>query len=232
MMLAMKFDGDLIEGLIILVVVIGSALGGVAKSIIAKMNERRQARAEGEKDLMTPPPPREEARPMSRPVARPMPPRRPVRTRVEEPEPTLVELDVPEAVRPLVEMLLGRTHDDEEEAPPSPRPIPAPPPARPATSVKRAGSRPKSEPRAEVGGRELTDVQRMEAIRRREEAQAQRAEKRIGHVETHVAPALGSAEPVVRSRFAIPTDRNSLRRAIVLNEILGAPVSLRSDGSF
>jgi hypothetical protein len=235
MMLAFKFDGDLIEGLIILVVVIGSALSGVAKSIITKMNDRKREQADAEKDLMTTSPPaaRPMTQPVSRPVARPMPPRRPVRTTVESPERDVVELEVPEAVRPLVEMLLGRTSDDEDVVPPPPpRPVPAPPPARPATPGKRAERRPRPAPRVEVGRSDLGDTQRMEQIRRREEAQAQRSEKRIGHVETHVAPALGSSEPIVRSRLAIPTDRNSLRRAIVLNEILGPPVSLRTSESF
>ena len=230
-MLALKFDGDLIEGLIILVVIIGSALSGVAKWIITRMNERRREQSDAEKDLMAPPPPppRPMAQPMSRPVARPMPPRRPVRPTVEGPEPTVVEFDVPASVRPLVEMLLGNTQEDEDEPPPL-RPVP--PPMRRSAPVKRSVSQPRPAPRVEVGRRELTDAARMEEIRRREEAQTQRSEKRIGHVETHVAPAIGSAEAVVRSRLTIPTDRGSLRRAIVLNEILGPPAALRTADLF
>ena len=229
-MLALKFDGDLIEGLIVLAVIVGSALSGLAKSIIARINERKRAQAEAEKDLLAPTaPPPPVAQPMSRPVARPMPPRRPVRTTIERPAPTLVELDVPDVVRPLVEMLLGNATDETDETS-FRRPTPAPPPARPARPGRRAPSGPA--PRVEVGHSDLGDTQRMEQIRRREEAQAQRSEKRIGHVETHVAPAITAVEPVVRSRPAIPTDRNSLRRAIVLNEILGPPVALRTADLF
>lgn len=230
-MLALKFDGDLIEGLIILVVIVGSALTGLAKSILNKVNERKQAQADAEKDLMAPPPPpaRAEAQPISRPVARPMPPRRPVRTTAEAPAPTVVEFDVPASVRPLVEMLLGRTSDEEEDRPP-PRLLPVPPP-RPAAAVKRAVPRPQPAPRAELGHSDMGDTRRMEQIRRREDAQSQRIEKRIGHVETHVAPATGSTEPR-KGRILDPADRSSLRRAIIWNEILGPPVALRAADPF
>lgn len=65
----------------------------------------------------------------------------------------------------------------------------------------------------------------MRDIEEREARQAQRVERRIGHVETHVAPV--QAETATRSEGAAPFDRQTLRRAIVLSEILGPPVALR-----
>lgn len=207
-MLALDFNSELIEGLIVLVIIVGSALTGLAKSIITKINERKQAQKEAREQLLSPPPREAESSMSPRPVARPMPPRRPVGPRMETPPGQPVEFDVPQSMRPVVEMLLGKIEVEEDE----PAPAQVPPPRRPSVEKPRRPATERSP--------------RMQRIERREEAQSKKVEQRIGQVETHVASAPIEVRGP-RSRIAELSDRASIRKAIVLNEILGLPVSMR-----
>jgi len=69
---------------------------------------------------------------------------------------------------------------------------------------------------------------RRRSIEDREEQKAKLVEKRIGHVEPHVASTTPSSstdhDPEL---FERPT-RTDLRRAIILNEILSPPLALRA----
>jgi hypothetical protein len=225
--------GDWIEGAIILVVLVGSALAGVGKAIIEKLNRRTpSARLEDEEE---PPRPRPTAwdRPIP-PVARPMAPPAEVRRRVvirtQPPTPQVgaprktdveFEVAVPDAVRPIVEMLLGKTGPAEDR--PRPRPAAPPPPPRlqrPQRSKPVVAAPRRSEPAITERAARLRDIEEREA------QQARRVEKRIGHVETHVAAA--HAEPEGADGGSPALDRRALRQAIVLNEILGPPVAFRS----
>ncbi len=223
-MLAVQNIGDWIEGIIVLVIIGGSALGGLAKAIIAKINRSREE-ADAQRELQERPPPRAMDRP-ALPMARPMPPRqRPQAITRERPAARPLatqrpQVEVPKNLPPMVQTILDVVLDgavDVEEVfrRPQPRPSRTEPPPAPKPARK---SVPKPVRRAQqraTGRRTIDD---------REEREAKLLEKRIGHVEPHVAPApLPEADP---DSFERPT-RKDLRRAIILNEILSPPLSIR-----
>jgi len=244
-MLAIRGDSDWIQGLVWIVIIGMSALGSLAKWLVAKAKERKEAaRLEEEEGRSLRPSPRQPgAERLRPPVARPMPPRRrpapppmvrtiPPPTVRPAPRPPVsrqvvsrqIELDVPDSVKPLVQMLFGGAVEEDEGVVGRPAP-----PLRPAaTRPKRPVSTPQPDsPRTRVG-----DQPSMEEIDRREEREARLAAQRIGHVETHIAASADAAARGPTSVWLDSADRPSLRRAIVLNEILGPPVSLRSPDSF
>jgi len=224
-MLAIKDIGDWIEGIIVLVIIAGSALSGIVKAIIAKINRSREE-ADAQRDLQERPPPRAMDRP-TLPVARPMPPQlRPqtITQRRAQSRPLATQrphAEVPKAIPPMVQTILDVVLDgavDVEEVlrrpqPSRPQPSSAPRPAR--TSVPKTA---RQVPQRATGRRSIDD---------REVRKAKLVEKRLGHVETHVAsstqPSSADAESDV---FERPT-RRDLRRAIILNEILSPPLSIR-----
>jgi len=220
-MLAIQDIGDWIQGVVVLIIIAGSALAGLGKAITAKLDRAREAaKAKGEGQQAAPrtirtvtpvarpmPPPRRPPQLFERPVAKPLPPQ--VRTQPRA--------DLPPAVPPLVRTILDMVLDgavDLEAAVPTPPPPQARregPPA-PQRAQAPAPSRPK------VGRR---------SIETREEQRAELLEKRIGHVQRHVAPvAAPTTSDDGMTLFDRPTHRD-LRRAIILNEILSPPLALR-----
>ncbi len=219
-MLAIQDIGDWIQGVVVLIIIAGSALGGLGKAITAKLDRAREAaKAKGEGQQETPrtirqvtpvarpmPPPRRPPQVFERPVARPLPPQVRTQPRADMP-PTF-----PPVVRTILDMVLDGAVDLEAAVPtPPPQPRRARPPA-PQRVTEPPPARPK------VGRR---------SIEEREERKAELVEKRIGHVQRHVAPATAPASPDDGiTLFDRPT-HSDLRRAIILNEILSPPLALR-----
>ncbi len=213
-MLAIQDPGDWIQGIVVLIIIVGSALSGLAKAISAKLNRsrmeveaerERQQRSSPRRMADSPPPPT--ARPMSPPRLQPPTFQRRV-AKPFIPSPSQPRTELPRSLPPMVKTLLEAVLHTEIEVPPPPRPVclQPPPPPRPA--------RPKLA-KPPVGRR---------SIEEQEERKAELVEKRIGHVQTHVTPttvAEAGAGP-----FERPTHRD-LRRAIILNEILSPPLALR-----
>ncbi len=233
-MLALQDIGDWIEAIIVLVVIGGSVLGGIGKSILGKLNKQPTIEPEGDNH------PKHELKPLRReivipPVARPLSPpiaprgrvvvrteRRTVAPQVEaERVEREFEVPVPEVVRPLVEMLLERAEPHDRPTPPPPPRVQRPRPQRP---------RPERPRLAKPSAPAITEREaRLRDIEEREEQQVQRLEKRIGHVETHVAPA-AAIDAELPPEFVTVLDRRSLRKAIILNEVLSPPLALRRGG--
>ena len=221
-MLAIQDIGDWINVIIVLVIVAGSALGGIVKAITAKLNRSREE-VEAERDLQErQTSPRRMDRPAP-PVARPMPPRRrpppvmqrPVARPFNPPAPqsqTAPQPEVSTTLPPMVKTILETFLDvDIERQPPQPRPTSLQPPPRPRPAKSKV-------PKPAVGRR---------SIEEREERKAKLVEKRIGRVEPHVASAVSPPSPDDSgSMFERPTHAD-WRRAVVLNEILSPPLALR-----
>ena len=220
-MLAIQDPGDWIQGIVVLIIIAGSVLGGLGKAITAKLDRAREAaKARGEGQQAAPrtirtvtpmarpmPPPRRPPQLFERPVAKPLPPQ----------ERTQPPADVPQAFPPVVRTILDMVLDgavDLEAA------VPTPPPPRARRERAPAPQRPQATAplRPKVGRR---------SIEEREERKAELVEKRIGHVQRHVAPA---AAPTTSDDGMTLFDRpthSDLRRAIILNEILSPPLALR-----
>lgn len=216
-MLAIQNIGDWIEGIIVLVIIAGSALGGIGKAIITKLNRSREE-AERERQGL-PRPQRVTDRPAP-PVARPMPPRHQPPMATQRPAarplpPQRPIAEIPRSLQPVVQSILDVVLDgavDLETAFPKPPPQPRrePPPApRPSK----------------------TKVSKSAAVRRsiedREEQKTKLVEKRIGHVKPHVASATPPSSTDANSELFERPTRTDLRRAIILNEILSPPLALR-----
>jgi len=226
-MLAIDIDGDWVEAIIVVIVLVGSALSALAKAITNKMRKQQMPDLlEPESESSEPEPARRTrpippvARPLSQPIERRVIVRtqRPISSQDEKRADYEFEVALPEAVRPLVEMLLDKTVGDAEE-----RPRPAPPPPPPRVSRPRP-QRPRSQ-------RRQLEKPSAPAITEREARLrdiAEREERRIGHVETHVAPTT-TEELQAQPGVAGLLDRRSLRRAIILSEVLGPPLALRGD---
>ena len=220
-MLAIQDIGDLIQGIVVLIIIAGSALAGLGKAITAKLDRAREAakaKGEGQQEAprtirtVTPvarpmPPPRRQPQLFERPVARPLPPQ----VRTQPPA------DLPPALPPVVRTILDMVLDgavDLEAA------VPTPPPPRARRERAPAPQRPQATAplRPKVGRR---------SIEEREERKAELVEKRIGHVQRHVAPvAAPTTSDDGMTLFDRPT-HSDLRRAIILNEILSPPLALR-----
>ena len=219
-MLAIQDIGDWIETIIVVLVVAGSALGGIVKTIITKLN-RSKAEIEAERELQQarPTAPRMMERPAIPPMARPMPPRRPAATYEHRPVarpmmPQRPQVEVPRAIPPVVQTILDVVLDgavDIEDVFPKPQPHREPPPAPPRTAKATGSKRPA----------------KRRSIEDREEQKAKLVEKRIGHVERHVAPATPTSSTDIDSELFERPTRKDLRRAIILNEILSPPLALR-----
>jgi len=234
-MLAIKDIGDWVQVIIVLVIVAGSALSGIVKAIITKLNRSREE-AEAERERQGRPRPQRVTDRPAPPVARPMPPRhRPpmaMQQPVARPLPPQQrsQAEVPRTLPPVVQTIWDVVLEravDLETAFPKPRP-PQPtaePPVSGAARTYRAQPPPVPPrvgkaivPKRPVGRRSIED---------REEQKAKFVEKRIGHVEPHVASATPpSSTDAYSELFERPT-RTDLRRAIILNEILSPPLALR-----
>jgi len=223
-MLAIKDIGDWVQVIIVLVIVAGSALSGIVKAIITKLNRSREE-AEAERERQGRPRPQRVTDRSAPPVARPMPPRYRLPTAMQRPQ-----VEVPRTLPPVVQTILDVVLDgavDLETAFPKPRP-PQPtaePPVSGAARTYRAQSPPAppragkaTVPKRPVGRRSIED---------REEQKAKLVEKRIGHVEPHVASATAPSSTDAYSELFERLTRTDLRRAIILNEILSPPLALR-----
>ncbi len=223
-MLALKDIGDWVEAIIVLVVIAGSALGGIVKAITSKLN-RSKEEIEAERELRER---RHERHPEPRatqppPLARPMPPRRPAakvehrpvawpiaQPRAEKPPYKEVPRTVPPAIQTILDVVLDGAVDIEDVFS-KPQPRHEAPPAPPRVKERVTGKRPV----------------RRRSIEEREEHKAKLVEKRLGHVEPHVAPAATSAPSDAGGELFERLTRAGLRRAIILNEVLSPPLALR-----
>ena len=212
--------GDWIEAIIVLVIFLGSALGGLAKWISVKLNQGQptDSHETAESDAG---PSRRRARP-DQPVARPLPPRprpmpradrpiaRPFRER-EAPPPD-VSTPLPPIAPPVFEVLFeGRVDRPGETSAPAPTiPPPRVPSAMPPQPTPAAPER----------------TARRPSLAAREERHARQVEQRLGHV---LPLATRGPEPPPSSSALGGLGRDVLRRAIVWNEILAPPLSLRME---
>jgi len=233
-MLAIQDIGDWVEGIIVLVIIAGSALSGIVKAIITKLNRSREE-SEAERERQGRPRPQRVTDRPAPPVARPMPPRYRLPAAMQRPAarpltPQRPQAEVPRTFPPVVQTILDVVLDgaiDLETAFPKPRP-PQPtaePPVSGAARTYRAEPPPvppravkTTVPKRPVGRRSIED---------REEQKAKFVEKRIGHVQPHVASATPPASTDADSELFERPTRTDLRRAIILNEILSPPLALR-----
>ncbi|MCH7595293.1 MAG: hypothetical protein IID35_01935 [Planctomycetes bacterium] len=216
-LLAAGGSRDWIQGVILLLVVGLPVLNKIVKAIAAKLSG-----TEDETEAPTPPQHRDRSRPpVARargskpqpahqpppPVARPQPPR----PAVSPPRRSAPQDAPPPAFAPLIEMIRERIEERprvRQQQRPGPKPEEKPQrkpvrSARPSSTKKR---------------------KQRESIAEREQRLAKQGEERMGHVRE------GLVTPVVER----PSDhrhmwmtRQSLRRAIVLSEILAPPLALR-----
>ena len=168
---------DWIEGIIVLVIIAGSALSGIVKTIITKLNRSREE-VEAERELQErPPPPRMTQRPAAPPVARPMPPRRPASTIEHRPvarpmTPPRPQAEIPRHFQPVVQKILdvvldGAVDIEDVFGKPQPRPTPPPPPRAPrptkAKVAKPAARRRSIEDREEQKAKLVAAVRKMQS---------------------------------------------------------------------
>lgn len=219
-LLAAGGSRDWIQGVVVLLVIGLPVLNKIVKAIAAKLSG-----TEDETEAPTPPQRRDRSRPpVARargskpqpahqpppPVARPQPPR----PAVSPPRRSAPQDAPPPAFAPLIEMIRERIEERprvRQQQRPGPKPEEKPQrkpvrSARPSSTKKR---------------------KQRESIAEREQRLAKQGEERMGHVRE------GLVTPVVER----PSDhsdhwhtwmtRQSLRRAIVLSEILAPPLALR-----
>ena len=222
--------GEWVESAVVLVIIGVSALSGVGNAIAKKLREKREQASEGigtAKPMTSAATP---ARPKpAQPVARPLPPRMPPRTGPTRPAvppaparpvpPRQGTVPTPSLAEPLVK---AEVEVPEETAIPRVRPVSAVGGNRPRRAKVR-------QPYVDVDERPMTPPQRT-AVEEAEERTAGLVEQRIGHVDEGTVPPderhERSPQRRVARRFAVRT----LRRAIVLSEILAPPLAIRPPG--
>jgi len=191
--------------------------------------------------------------PYERPVARPMPP--PAPPVVSPMRPT--GQSAADLVRMLREQIEAKARQQadakrarnvtievrreparEARRPAPPRQRPAPPSRQPVVTSLAPSSIPQrrittASARVQVPvesrGSSLGDVRRLstaDEIDQREEAQDRSVERRIGSIGVHIRPSAGDVS-VATTSSGLQLDRSSLRRAIMMNELLGPPLALR-----
>jgi len=229
MQLLLQTDGgfsDWIEILIILLVVGGSTIASVGKWFISKLNpeaaeNKRKAAMEKSGRPM-----RRGLPPPARPVARPLPPREerhegPQRP-VAPPLPPLREI-IAEEMPPPTPVTRYDDAPARPRVPQRPKRAPAPAPMRPRSSTK-AQRRvvPPPEARQErVEKRHLKSSFEVDEDRKFVERAAKLGKLTHAPATADSAPASGEFDDIRRP------SRKDLRKAIIMNEILGPPVSLR-----
>lgn len=97
-----------------------------------------------------------------------------------------------------------------------------PPQRTRAAPARAAQGSTSASPKGELSA-SFRGLRQSDEIAKREDSQTQMLEKRIGHVETHVAAAHTDELDHV-TREEIRFDRAGLRRAMIMREILGGPV--------
>jgi len=219
-----NFD-DWIQFAVIAVIIVGSVIANVVKSLTKRGEESREKR--GIPPIAPPPMRRGDL-----PTAKPMPPR-PTRRDASGPvlaqEPRPVPPRPPRVYKvppPLAQPARPATAETRPRAEPRPTP---PPPKRPrlAPAQSVADSETQPQQRREV-------VETMADHRRR---MGEDSDKRIGHVDEGVVPSIREEDIDVLPDdqeiwgFKLPAAQRfplkTLRSGIVLSEILGPPVSLR-----
>jgi hypothetical protein len=243
-------DLDWIQGAVILVIVIASAIVSAGKWIvkqIADSNERNAQRREGMP--IDPPRPtaiqreRQAAHPIDSdgsdipPIAAPMPPlfHRTRKPTTQPPAP---------AMERVMEVLLERASGTKlerrirEMIPQSPTP-PPPPAARTSEPLVRKQTAQRQKPTRSITIAERaahrdqtrqTEVElETQRLTQREQRFTDDTDQRLGHVVTHIAGAdvheSASADPYEIASAL--DDADSLRRAFILSEILAPPLALR-----
>jgi len=239
---------DWVDGIVILIIVVFSAIGSLGKWIVRKIEESRErlerdGTRTSRRPTMRPPPtlqPDElpDQDPSIRPFSAPVPPKiprpptsgRPVQPPVME---RVFEVLIEQATGKKIE---HRGTDQSLKRPP-------PPPARPQTPAhkgvvqKRTTARPAPSRPQTIAVRENarqqaceTEVEReTKRIAQREQQWTDDTDRRLGHVETHIpslsADEMGADAIDLSDAFDNTT---SLRRALVLSEILAPPLALRN----
>ena len=228
LLLAARGFDDWIQVAVLALVFGLPALNGVVKAIAAKLNKTK---AEAESPM--PPPRRERSRPpvarprgskpdpahqQGPPVARPQPPR----PTASQPRRHAPKEAKPSAVGSLIELI--REHIEEK-----PRPAP---PRRPTAKQERPLPKPakkiQRQPLRAALPSTIKKSKRRVSISERERQQAKRSEERLGHLrEGVVAPIV--EQPIDHSEhWHTRMNRRTLRRAIVLSEVLAPPLALRA----
>lgn len=219
LLLAAGGSPDWIQGVVLLLVIGLPVLNGIVKAIAGKLS--------GTKDETASPTPQQRERsrpPVARargskpqpahqpppPVARPQPPR----PAVSPPRRSAPQDAPPPAFAPLIEMIRERIEERprvRQQQRPAPKPVEKPQrqpvrSARPSSTKKR---------------------KQHESIAERERRLSRAREERMGHVrEGVVAPVV--QKPIDHAdHWHTRMNRQSLRRAIVLSEILAPPLALR-----
>lgn len=239
-------DGKWIEVAVIVVIVALSALSSAGRWIVKQIELNKEKEARRRQGQLNPQQP---ALPPGRPVtkgippfAAPAPPIAPRRqTREAPPTPPVMER--------VLEVLLERTTGTplerrireavEKKVAPPPPPARKTPKERSAErqSVRQTQQRKEDRPVTVAERAALRDRARQTAVEQEEQAMIRREQKltedtdqRLGRVETHIGGTevrdTSPADPY--DLYAMLDNPESLRRAILLSEILGPPVSLRS----
>ena len=237
--------------LIWLLVIVGFAiLGPVAKKLIEVFGGSRQESGtaveldDGDEEEQRQPTRPSPAMP---PVARPMPPAAIPKARPVPPKPA-----------PLAEAL-SPVQETDRDAHPVPRPSPpsapvAPPrpvePAAPQTTtprregasrrVIRSEQYPQAASDAGQTGETRADVQRRRRVKTKKQAQHSRPPREISHIDEgdrleHIQSKLEGTLASGKTPIQEPDssfDLGSIRRAVLLREILGPPIALREGGHF
>lgn len=220
LLLAAGGSRDWIQGVVLLLVVGLPVLNKIVKAIAAKLSG-----TEDETEAPTPPQRRDRSRPpVARargskpqpahqpppPVARPQPPR----PAVSPPRRSAPQDAPPPTFAPLIEMIRERIEERpraRQQQRPGPKPVEKPQrqpvrSARPSSTKKR---------------------KQRESIAEREQRRAKQGEERMGHVREGLVTPLVERSIDHSDHWHTWMTRQSLRRAIVLSEILAPPLALR-----
>ncbi len=237
-MMAVSFNSDWIETIVVVAIVAMSALGSVAKFFIRKFSPQdkpdgtpRGVPGRPMTQRGTPDPQRPVARPLPPPLSRPVVPGHTV---MERPAPTRREpIPVPEPLRDILAEVVPELVPPRRQARPGSSSSPEPPTvehreAHKVSSRRRVAS--SRSPARRTGRSRSAGSTKHD----RPSSQPQRAtttEQRIGHLESNLdsvarASTGDSASIDYLSAIKHPS-RHALRTAILMNEILGTPVSLR-----
>ncbi len=213
-----------IQIIMVILVFGGTALGAISKKLIEYFGPKKEDDAKGK----TPPRPIPRGKkPMSPPRAKPI-------VDVEEREVILEPQRVP--APPVARPAKPVPPPVEIHARPAPRPVvvSSSEPSRPRGQLRNEEGRPRRSP-GRLRHLEPTVDDHIDPLHSRVEEHAElfeeTVEEHLGHLKPRVAAAgrTGSRRP--RDTMFGPMtglDRSALRRAVILREILGPPVALRS----
>ena len=242
-MLLAQFHGldDVVQGIIVILVILGSIFGPLVKKLIEKSNPQKPARPdeskEREREAHQPLPslPHHPSRPLH-PTARPLPGGLRPQVRPEGMVPPIVPRRREIVVETIIERLSGQR--------PSP-PAPATPPAHTGRPQPRSQIAAKAKPQQSRPSRPTQPPAKSARDRVEEhlghldtsvadeaEALAASTEKHLGHVKTDLTVSEEAAREAVEgapsSVLGLPRlTHDALRHAVVMREILGPPLAMR-----